>query len=173
MKFHLSKIIVIFPHQWLMKWESEKSLATVIKCENYSTFKFSLCFKRCTCQKENRRITRLCIYFRALDQRTLKDSFSLPRIDEIFYSFLGYKYFSILDMKSGYHQIEMEEKHKERTVFTVDSLEFYKYNRMAFGLANAPATYQRLMKQCLGQLHLRVLYTWMTLLFFPRLMKNI
>lgn len=58
-------------------------------------------------------------------------------------------------MKSGYHQIEMEEKHKERTVFTVDSLEFYKYNRMAF------ATYQRLMKQCLGQLHLRVCFIYL------------
>lgn len=72
---------------------------------------------------------RLCIYFRELDQRTIKDSFSLPRIDEILDSLSGYKYFSIYDMKSGYHQIEIEEKHKERTAFTVDPLEFYEYNQ--------------------------------------------
>lgn len=129
--------------------------AKIIRRSNFSYASNVLLVKKKTGE------LRLCIYFRALDQRTLKDSFSLPRIDEIFDSFLGYKYFSILDMKSGYHQIEMEEKHKERTVFTVDSLEFYKYNRMAFGLANAPATYQRLMKQCLGQLHLRVCFIYL------------
>lgn len=74
---------------------------------------------------------RLCIYFRALDQRTLKDSFSLLRIDEIFDSLSGYKYFSILDMKSGYHH-EMEEKHKERTVFTVDSTRILRIQQNGF-----------------------------------------
>lgn len=40
-------------------------------------------------------------------------------------------------------------------------LEFYEYNRMAFGLANAPATYQRLIKQCLGELHLKVCFIYL------------
>ena len=104
---------------------------------------------------------RLCIDFRELNQRTIKDSYSLPRIEEILDSLSGNKYFSILDMKSGYHQIEIEESHKERTAFTVGPLGFYEYNRMAFGLANAPATYQRLMEQCLGELHLSICFIYL------------
>lgn len=64
-------------------------------------------------------------------------------------------------MKSGYHQIEIKEKHKERTAFTVGPLGFYEYNSMAFRLANAPATYQRLMEQCLGELHLTVCFIYL------------
>ena len=61
-------------------------------------------------------------------------------------------------MKSGYHQIEIEEFHKERTAFTVGPLGFYDFNRMSFGLANAPATYQRLQKDYLVDLHLKICY---------------
>ena len=104
---------------------------------------------------------RLCIDFRELNQRTIKDSYSLPRIDGILDSLSGNKYFSILDMKSGYHQMEIDEKHKERTAFTVGPLGFYEYNRMAFRLANAPATYQRLMEQCLGEFHLTVCFIYL------------
>nr|KAG5705225.1 hypothetical protein BaRGS_011251 [Batillaria attramentaria] len=99
---------------------------------------------------------RLCIDFRQLNARTLKDSYALPRIEELLDALAGSKYFSVLDMKSGYHQIEVAEEHKERTAFTVAPLGFFEYNRMAMGLANAPATYQRLMEECLGDLHLRV-----------------
>ena len=99
---------------------------------------------------------RMCVDYRMLNQRTVKDSFALPRIDEIFDSLHGAKYFSTLDMKSGYHQVEVEESHKERTAFTVGTLGFYEYNRMPFGLTNAPATYQRLSQQCLGDLNMRI-----------------
>ena len=59
-------------------------------------------------------------------------------------------------MKSGYHQVELEEVHKKRTTFTVGSLGFFEYNRMPFGLTNAPATYQRLMQEWLGDLNMRI-----------------
>ena len=64
-------------------------------------------------------------------------------------------------MKSGYHQVEIAEEHKERTTFTVGSLGFYEYNRMPFGLTNAPATYQRLMEECLGELHLNICFIYL------------
>ena len=99
---------------------------------------------------------RLCIDFRQLNSRTVKDSYALPRIEELLDALAGSKYFSVLDMKSGYHQIELAEDHKERTAFTVAPLGFFKYNRMAMGLENAPATYQRLVEECLGDLHLTV-----------------
>ena len=91
--------------------------------------------------------------YRMLNGRTIRDSFALPRIEEIFDSLHGAKFFSTLDMKSGYHQVEIEEVHKPRTAFTVGTIGFFEYNRMPFGLTNAPATYQRLIQECLGDLN--------------------
>ena len=99
---------------------------------------------------------RICIDYRHLNSRTKKDNYALPRIDEILDSLAGNNTFSVLDMKSGYHQIPIAEEHKERTAFTVGPLGFFEYNRMAMGLVNAPATYQRLMEECLGDLHHRI-----------------
>ena len=58
---------------------------------------------------------RLCIDNRQLNSRTIKDNYALPRVDEILDSLSGNKFFSLLDMKSGYHQIEIEESNKEST----------------------------------------------------------
>ena len=99
---------------------------------------------------------RMCIDYRQLNQRTVKDAYALPRIDDILDSLHGNRYFTVLDMKSGYHQIEIEEKHKERTAFTVGPLGFFEYERMPFGLANAPATYQRLMEDIFVDLNLSI-----------------
>ena len=99
---------------------------------------------------------RLCIDYRQLNERTVKDSYALPRMEEIFDSLHGAKYFSTIDMKSGYYQIEVEEAHKERTAFTVGMLGFYEYNKMPFGLTNSPATYQRLMEEILGDLNMKI-----------------
>ena len=99
---------------------------------------------------------RQCVDFRQLNSRSVKDSYALPRIEEILDCLSGSKFFSVLDLKQGYHQVEIREDHKERTAFTVAPLGFFEYNRMAMGLANAPATYQRLMEDCLGDLHLKI-----------------
>ena len=80
---------------------------------------------------------RLCIDYCQLNARTIKDNYAIPRFEVILDSFSGNKYFSVLDMKSGYHQIEIAEDHKARTAFTVGPLGFYKFNKMSFGLANA------------------------------------
>ena len=79
---------------------------------------------------------------------------SLPRIDETLDCLGGATIFSSLDLKSGYWQVEMEEESKPLTAFTVGPLEFYKCERMPFGLTKAPATFQHLMENCLGELHL-------------------
>lgn len=78
--------------------------------------------------------------FRQLNAKTIKDSYALPRIEELLDALAGSKYFTVLDLKSGYHQVEIVEEHKERTAFTIVLLRFFEYNRMAMGLANAPAT---------------------------------
>ena len=106
-------------------------------------------------RKKNGKL-RMCIDYRQLNSITVKDSFALPRIEEIFDCLNGAKYFSTIDMKSGYHQIEVEEGHKERTAFTVGSLGFYEHNKMPFGLCNSPATYQRIMQDILGDFNMQI-----------------
>ena len=98
---------------------------------------------------------RFCVDFRLVNNRTIKDAFSLPRMEECFDFLSGARYFSCLDLRSGYYQVEMEEDAKEKTAFTLGPLGFYEFNRMCFGLSNSPACFQRLMQKCLGDIHLK------------------
>lgn len=99
---------------------------------------------------------RMCIDYRELNKRSIRDSYALPRVEEILDCLAGSRYFSVIDMKSGYHQVEVAEHHKERTAFTVGPLGFFEFNRLPFGLQNSPATYQRLMEDILGDYNLNI-----------------
>jgi len=80
------------------------------------------------------------------------DAYALPRIDELLEGLGGNQFYTVLDMKSGYHQVELEEDQKVYTAFTAGPLGFYEYNRFPFGLSNEQVTYQRLMESCLSEL---------------------
>ena len=97
---------------------------------------------------------RFCIDYRRLNSKTIKDSYPLPRIDETLDLLSGAKYFSSLDLKAGYWQVEVAEIDKPKTAFTAGPLGFYEFNVLPFGLSNSPATFQRLMQASLGKLHL-------------------
>ena len=97
---------------------------------------------------------RFCIDLRCLNARTIKDAYSLPRIEETLDCLNGVKYFTSLDLKSGYWQVEMDEDSKPFTAFSMGPLGFYECEWMPFSLTNASATFQRLMESCLGDLHL-------------------
>ena len=95
-----------------------------------------------------------CIDFCCLNTHTKKDSYSLPRIQEVLESLIGAGYFSCLDLKSRFWQIKMDKSSKQYTAFTVGNLGFFECNCMPFGLCHAPATFQQLMQNCLGELNL-------------------
>ena len=69
-------------------------------------------------------------------------------------SLVGARIFSCMDLKSGFWQVKMAEDSRQYTAFTVGSMGVYEFLRMPYGLCNAPATFQRLMQNCLGELNL-------------------
>ena len=110
--------------------------------------------KPCVLVRKKDGSLRFCIDLRKLNAQTVKDAYSLPRIEDALDSLNGACIFTSLDLKSGYWQVELDEDSIPLTAFTVGPLRFYECIRMPFGLTNAPATFQRLMESCLGELHL-------------------
>lgn len=94
---------------------------------------------------------RFCIDFRKLNSITKNVMYALPRIDDCLDSLAGKKWFSTLDAASGYWQIGMNPADIPKTAFTTYQ-GLYEFQRMAFGLQTAPATYQRMMDTVLAGL---------------------
>ena len=89
---------------------------------------------------------RMCVDFTNLNRACPKDSFPLPKIDQLVDSTASHELLTFMDAFSGYNQIRMNEEDQEKTAF-VTSQGLYCYRVMPFGLKNAGATYQRLVNQ--------------------------
>ena len=101
-----------------------------------------------------------CVDFRQLNTATVKDAHPIPRIDDLLDALHGAHWFSTLDLKSGYWQVPIQERDKEKTAFHTSSGQLFEFNQVPFGLCNAPATFSRLMDRVLAGLH------WETCLFY-------
>lgn len=95
--------------------------------------------------------SRLCVDYRALNALTIRDRYPLPNIDEQISKLSGKNYFSSLDLAQGYHQLSIHSEDTHKTAF-VTPQGHYEYNRVPFGLANAPSVFMRLINKVVDSL---------------------
>jgi hypothetical protein len=89
----------------------------------------------------------MCVDYTDLNKHCPKDTFGLPRIDQVIDSTTGCDLLCFLDCYSGYHQIAIKEENQEKTAF-ITPFGAYCYTTMSFGLKNVGATYQRAIQKC-------------------------
>jgi len=97
----------------------------------------------CYCENKDGS-ARFCVDYRKLNELTRKDAYPIPRIDDTLDTLSESKWFSTLDLLSGYWQVEVEEADREKTAFSTQH-RLFEFKVMPFGLCDAPATFQRLM----------------------------
>lgn len=93
---------------------------------------------------------RLVMDFRKLNEKTISDKYPIPDISGILSNLGGSKFFTTLDLKSGFHQINLSEKDREKTAFSVKNGK-YEFCRLPFGLKNAPSIFQRAIDDVLRE----------------------
>lgn len=103
---------------------------------------------------------RLVIDYRKLNQKTVSDKYPMPEISNILDQLGGNRYFTTLDLASGFHQIKMDPRDVEKTAFSVNHGK-YEFVRMPFGLKNAPAIFQRAMDDVLREHIGKICYVYM------------
>ena len=106
----------------------------------------------CICPQKCGEI-RLCVDYRELNKKTVKDAYPLPRPDEVQDCLMGSTIFSTLDLKSGYWQLPVHPDDQSKTAFCPGSgFGLFQFCRMPFGLSGAPTSFQQLMNRVCADL---------------------
>ena len=100
---------------------------------------------------------RMCIDYRALNEKTIKDRYRIPSMRDLYRKLQGNRIFSNIDLRSGYYHIPIKEEDRAKTAFITDQ-GLFEWTRMTFGFSNAPATFQRAMDRIFQGLDFVVIY---------------
>lgn len=105
-------------------------------------------------------MSRVCIDYRKLNDRTIKDTYPLPRIDMCLDCLSSAKIFSTIDLQSAYMQLEIAEENRHKTAL-ITRYGWFEYLVMPFGLCNAPSTFQRCMEMVFRGLQWNILLVYL------------
>lgn len=105
--------------------------------------------------------TRFCIDYRRLNEVTIPDSHPLPRTDDTLSALGGAKWFSTLDLRSGYHQIEIQPSDRPLTAFAIPGSSVWQFRVLPFGLVNAPSVFERLVERLMAGLNYNCLLIYL------------
>ena len=104
---------------------------------------------------------RFCIDYRKLNKVTIQDSQALPRIDDSLDALGGAKWFSKLDLRSGFHQIGVKRQDRPKTAFCIPGGGLWQFKVMPQGSTNSPAVFERLMEQVFHNLNYKTLLIYL------------
>ena len=140
-----TKPVITTPYMHLNKYkdEIEKAIKELLEMEHIrpSTSPFA---SSVVLVKKKDGTMRMCIDFRALNKKTIRNRYPIPRIDELLDELHGAVYFTKIGLHSGYHQIKMREEDISKTTSRCH-YDHYEFLVMPFGLTNAPSMFQSCM----------------------------
>ena len=150
-----------FPHN--LKEEVDRQVEQMLKkgiiTQSSSGFRSPLWIVPKKMDASGKKKFRVVIDYREINQRTVPDLYPLPIIGEIFDQIGKSKYFSVLDLASGFHQVHLAPQDAHKTSFLTD-FGHYQFQRLPFGLRNSPATFQRCMDKFLKGLQGKILFVY-------------
>lgn len=138
-------------HKEMVKKEMQKLLDLNVISHSKSSFNSPVWVVPKKEDNDGNRQWRIVIDYRALNKITIPDRYPLPNIADIIDQLGKAKFFSVLDLVSGFHQIELKPEDRHKTAFTVEG-SLYEFNRLPFGLINSAPAFQRIMTMVLGGL---------------------